>query len=173
MNPEDGIERFISAQQDTYARALEEIRSGRKYIGEKKIFPITFEIFPANLNKEASFTLYEDDGESRDYERDVFCKTKITSKTTSEEILITIAERESKGFIPADSRNLVLKIHAESKPKDIFMGTEKLKSIKADSIEKNIETDFVKMNWSWNEAQKIISIKVPDSGKNAVITIKN
>ncbi|KIO54663.1 DUF1810 domain-containing protein [Flavobacterium hibernum] len=30
MNPEDGIERFISAQQDTYARALEEIRSGRK-----------------------------------------------------------------------------------------------------------------------------------------------
>ena len=53
------------------------------------------------------------------------------------------------------------------------MGTEKLKSIKADSIEKNIETDFVKMNWSWNEAQKIISIKVPDSGKNAVITIKN
>ncbi len=30
MNPEDGIERFISAQHDTYARALEEIRSGRK-----------------------------------------------------------------------------------------------------------------------------------------------
>ncbi|SHG37965.1 DUF1810 domain-containing protein [Flavobacterium defluvii] len=30
MNPEDGIERFIRAQQDAYARALEEIRNGRK-----------------------------------------------------------------------------------------------------------------------------------------------
>ncbi|BFM45096.1 DUF1810 domain-containing protein [Flavobacterium johnsoniae] len=30
MNTEDGIERFIRAQQDAYPRALEEIRSGRK-----------------------------------------------------------------------------------------------------------------------------------------------
>lgn len=144
-----------------------------QYIHEKKTYPITFEIFPSNLNKEASFTLYEDDGESRDYERDVYCKTKITSKTASEEILITIAERESKGFDPVGSRNFVLKIHASNKPKDLFIGGEKIKSIKPDVIDKNIETDFAKMNWSWNEAENIITAKVPDSGKNTVITIKN
>ncbi|WP_256371685.1 hypothetical protein [Flavobacterium sp. YO12] len=40
-------------------------------------------------------------------------------------------------------------------------------------MEKNIEADFAKINWSWNEAENVITVKIPDSGKNAVITIKN
>ncbi|WP_206733577.1 TIM-barrel domain-containing protein [Flavobacterium sp. YO12] len=101
-----------------------------QYIDEKKVYPVTFEIFPANINKETSFVFYEDDGESRDYERDVFCKTKISSKATNEDIKITIGERESKGYSPAGPRNFILKIHTSSKPKDIFAGGEKLKMLK-------------------------------------------
>lgn len=144
-----------------------------QYIDEKKVYPVTFEIFPANVNKETSFTFYEDDGESRDYERDIFCKTKISSKATNEDIKITIGERESKGYSPAGPRNFNLKIHASSKPKDVFAGGEKLKNVKPDAMEKNIEADFTKINWSWNEAGNVISVRIPDSGKNAVITIKN
>ncbi|MBZ4035335.1 DUF4968 domain-containing protein [Flavobacterium sp. 17A] len=144
-----------------------------QYIDEKKVYPVTFEIFPANINKETSFVFYEDDGESRDYERDVFCKTKISSKATNEDIKITIGERESKGYSPAGPRNFILKIHTSSKPKDIFAGGEKIKNVKADAMEKNIEADFAKINWSWNEAENVITVKIPDSGKNAVITIKN
>lgn len=144
-----------------------------QYIDEKKVYPVTFDIFPGNLNKETSFTFYEDDGESRDYERDVFCKTKITSKASNEEIKITVGEREYKGYSPAGPRNFILKIHASNKPKDVFAGGEKLKNVKPDVLEKNIEADFTKINWSWNEAENVISVRIPDSGKNAVITIKN
>lgn len=144
-----------------------------QYIHERASYPITFDIFPANLNKEVSFTLYEDDGESRDYEKDVYCKTKITSKATREQILLTISQRESKGFQSSGSRNFILKVHADSKPKEIIIEGQKLKNIKPEVMDKNAEIDFVKMDWSWNEAGKIISVKVPDSGKNTVITIKN
>lgn len=144
-----------------------------QYIHEKAVYPIFFNIFPANLNKETSFTLYEDDGESRDYEKDVYCKTKITSKATREQILITIDQRESKGFQPTGLRNFILKVHADSKPKEIIIEGQKLKSVKSEVMDKNAEADFVKMNWSWNESEKTISIKVPDSGKNTVVTIKN
>lgn len=144
-----------------------------QYIGEKAVYPITFDIFPANLNKETSFTLYEDDGESRDYEKDIYCKTKITSKAAKEEILITIAARESKNFQPAGPRNFILKVHAQGKPKEIIIEDQKIKNVKSEVMGKNAEAEFKKMNWSWNEAEKIISVKVPDSGKNTIIKIKN
>ncbi|MFH6991593.1 glycoside hydrolase family 31 protein [Flavobacterium sp. FlaQc-48] len=144
-----------------------------QFIGEKTSYPVTFDVFPAALNKEASFTLYEDDGETRDYEKDVYCKTKITSKTTGEGIVISISQRESKGFKPAGPRNFIIKVHAAGQPKDIFIDGVKLKKLKADLMQKNIETDFVKMNWSWNEAQKNICVKLPDLGKSSVTTIKN
>ena len=144
-----------------------------QFIGEKASYPVTFDVFPAGINKEASFTLYEDDGESRDYEKDVFCKTQVTSKTTSEAIQVTIAARESKGFNPMGPRNFVIKIHTPNKPKDIVVDEQKLKGIKPGLMDKNIETEFVKMNWCWNEAEKTISVKLPDLGKKTVLTIKN
>lgn len=143
-----------------------------QFIGEKAVYPITFDIFPANLNKEASFTLYEDDGESRDYEKDIYCKTRITSKSTDEEIQITVAEREAEGFQPVGPRNFLLKIYGTAKPKDVFINGQKLKLVKYQSIEKGLETEFKKRNWSWDEAEKIIYITVSDSGKEAAVTIK-
>ena len=47
------------------------------YTHEKPVYPLTFEIFPAQEGAQAAFTLYEDEGEDLGYQRDEFVKTPI------------------------------------------------------------------------------------------------
>ena len=52
-----------------------------QYIHENKDFPLLVEIFPNYDGESASFELNEDDGETQDYLKDVFSKTKFAAIT--------------------------------------------------------------------------------------------
>ena len=144
-----------------------------QYIHEKPNYPVSFDVYPDKIGKESSFVLYEDDGESRDYEKDVFCKTKITAKANSSGFAIHINAREDKGYKPAGSRNYIVKLHTNSKPKSALVNTSKIKKEKTEVLNEKGLMDFEKTSYSWDEKQGIISIKLPDTGLDYQIEINS
>lgn len=141
-----------------------------QYIHEKPVYPVTFDIFPATVSQQASFTLYEDDGENRDYEKNIYCSTTIKAKTLKEGFDITVNAREDKGYKPVGQRNFILKVHSAKKPSAVMLGDAKVKKVKGDQLYKAIDTDF-KPGWNWNEEEGVIEIKLPDSGKETAIKV--
>ena len=143
-----------------------------QYIHEKKDYAIGLEVFPGNLNKEATFTLYEDDGESRDYEKNIFSKTKFTSVATKTGFNLTINAPENKGYTPTGKRNYVIKLFSASKPASVLVNLAKAKKIKSDALQATADSDFTNTSWSWDEAKGIIYVKVPASSTETAIEIK-
>ncbi len=144
-----------------------------QYIHEKPAYPVSFDVYPNKIGKESSFVLYEDDGESRDYEKDIFCKTKITALTNSLGYAIHINAREDKGYKPAGSRNYIVKLHSDSKPKSVLVNTSKIKKEKTEELNEKALTDYGKLSYSWDEKQGIIYIKLPDAGLDYQIEINS
>ncbi|WP_140487394.1 glycoside hydrolase family 31 protein [Flavobacterium sp. GSA192] len=144
-----------------------------QYIHEKPNYPVSFDVYPDKIGKESSFVLYEDDGESRDYEKDVFCKTKITALANSSGFAIHINAREDKGYKPAASRNYIVKLHANSRPKSVLINTSKIKKEKTEVLNEKGLTDFEKLSYSWDEKQGIVYIKLPDTGLDYQIAINS
>lgn len=144
-----------------------------QYIHEKPNYPVSFDVYPDKIGKESSFVLYEDDGESRDYEKDVFCKTKITAIANSSGFAIHINAREDKGYKPAGSRNYIVKLHTNSKPKSVLVNTSKMKKEKTEGLNEKGLTDYEKTAYGWDEKQGIIYIKLPDTGLDYQIKINS
>lgn len=142
-----------------------------QYIHEKPSYPVSLEVFPGIANKEASFLLYEDDGESRDYERDIFCKTKFTAVTSPSGFTIKINARQEKGYKPTGQRNYIIKVHTLNKPKEITVNALKIKKVKTEVLQKSVDTDFEKVSYSWDEIAGIIYVKIPDHAEENEITI--
>ncbi|NEU08527.1 DUF4968 domain-containing protein [Flavihumibacter sp. R14] len=134
-----------------------------QYIHEKPSYPLNLEVFPAAENQEASFELYEDEGENNDYKKDIYCKTRFTCQTLKSGYKVNIQKREEKGYTPAGKRNLVIKLHLESKPKSVLVNLSKIKPVKPGSLTESVNGDFEKLIWSWDETTGVCTIKVPDA----------
>lgn len=141
-----------------------------QYIHELASYPISFEIFPGTINQEASFTLYEDDGESRDYEKDVYSKTKLRAVAKKNELSIAVDAREEKGYKPAADRNLILKVHTPFKPKTVLIDGAKVKRVKQLESESSKSTGE-KINWSWDEKKAVVSVIIPDRGQASEVRL--
>lgn len=144
-----------------------------QYIHEKPAYPVSFDIYPDKIGKESAFVLYEDDGESRDYEKNIFCKTKITALTNSSGYSIHINAREDKGYKPAGSRNYIVKLHTNSKPKSILVNTLKIKKEKTEVLNEKALSNYENLSYSWDEKQGIIYVKLPDTGLDLHIEINS
>src|SRR5690606_39121099 len=132
-----------------------------QYIDEKKSYPLTLEIFPAAVNGTASFELYEDDGETNNYKKDIFSKTPFSCLTGKDSFSIRVNAREEKGFKPEGQRNFIIKLHAGKKPKSVRLNAAKLKKAKPEALLGAAENDFQKLLWSWDEKSGIVYVKVP------------
>ena len=142
-----------------------------QYIFEKPAHPLILEIFPANDNHSATFDLYEDDGETNNYKKDIYCRTNIECDSKEKEYNLKINERESRGYAPPGERNYWIKLHLDQKPSGVLSGSEKLKSGKAEKIAASLNNDFSSSDWYWDKDLQTCFIKVPDKGKMIEITI--
>jgi alpha-glucosidase (family GH31 glycosyl hydrolase) len=93
------------------AGAIIPMQPAMNYVGEKSVDVITLDIFPGN----GTFNLYEDDGESLDYQQKNFSTTAISVSQTAKQFSIKIAKPEGK-FIPS-KHGYFLKLHIPSRPK--------------------------------------------------------
>lgn len=141
-----------------------------QYIHEKKSFPIYFEIFPANENAKASFELYEDDGESLNYQKDIFLKTNIACVTNSKDYQINYKKLE-KGYQPSGKRNFIFRLHINAKPKAVTLNSKKINIAAKQNLEVVQGNQVVTPIWSWNEKEKVCSILIPDRANANSINI--
>ena len=142
-----------------------------QYIGEREVYPVTFEVFPAHTGK-VTFELYEDDGENLGYLRDEFMKTPVGFTTTASGYELTVGTRAGNGYAIPGTRNLVFNIYLEQSPKNVTMQDSKIKKVNTERLRQAVENEVESIAWSWDKEQKVCSIKLPDNGKEYTIEIK-
>lgn len=135
-----------------------------QYIHEKKNYPVFLQVYPANENQSASFELYEDDGETNGYQTNQGSRTLITCVTKKDRYNLDIAARKENGFTP-EKRNYVLKMHLERKPVAVKTAQQHIALVQGNLLQQKIDKDFGAFAWSWDEATKTCSVKIPDMGK--------
>lgn len=141
-----------------------------QFIGEKKNAPVIFEVFPAADGRTASFTLYEDDGETNNYEKDVFHRTEVKCNSSKETYTISIKSSISNGYKP-ESRNSVIKLRMEKAPVNVNLNSSRLKSVKSQAMNAEMDTLNEKSVWSWDKETNILLIMCAPNILNAEFVI--
>ena len=142
-----------------------------QYIGEKKNAPVWFEVFPALEGRSASFMLYEDDGETNDYKKDICSKTEVKCISAKEAWKVNILRHNENGRNQIIDRNFGIKIHLDQAPQSILLNSGKIKSTNPDKLEKSWYEISEKTVWSWDRLTKTCSIKLQDNGTPTEIVI--
>ncbi len=91
--------------------------------GEKKADSLTLDIYPEGTT---SFTLYEDDGHTRDYKNHAFAKTKI-EVASAKDVQITINAAEGNYTGRYSERVYLLEVHAGAAPEKVQINGKSLK----------------------------------------------
>jgi len=144
----------------------------QQYIGEKKNAPVWFTVYPAAEGRTANFTLYEDDGESNDYKKDVFSKTEVKCISAKESWNISIQRKDENGRKTDAVRNFGIKIRLDQAPKSILLNSGKLKKNNPEKLEESWAEISKKAIWSWDKQTNTCCIKWPDDGFATEIVIK-
>ncbi len=143
-----------------------------QYIREKKNAPVWFEIFPATEGRSATFQLYEDDGETNNYKKDICSKTGVKCVSGKEEWKVSVLRRDENGHNPETERNIGIKIHLEKAPESVVLNSVKLKQTSLDKLEKGWYETADKAVWNWDKLTNTCWIKLQDNGLPTEIVIK-
>lgn len=142
-----------------------------QYIGEKKNYPVIFEVFPASAGRSATFELYEDDGESNDYKRDICRITNVKCTTGTLLFNISIEHVDQNGFNQIQVRNNGLRVHLEVCPASVMLNGEKIKKINPRQVEENWFEISSKACWYWDELNGTCVVKFTENKLKDEITI--
>jgi len=141
----------------------------QQFIGENKNGPVLFNIFPAAEGHTALFTLYEDDGETNDYKKDIFRKTEINCISSKNQLDIGIEIENKNEYKSGIPKSFGIKIHLEQAPETITIDSKKMQQIKSSKMPvSESENAF----WTWNKITKTCQISWPESEKSTKIIIK-
>lgn len=97
------------------------------YTRELKVYPVTFEVFPAVEGEKASFTLYEDDGEDLGYLRGEFLRTPVSCLTAADHYEIVIDQRQGEGYEVGDEREFIFNVYTDRLPSSVLVDGVKAK----------------------------------------------
>ncbi|MCU4165888.1 glycoside hydrolase family 31 protein [Carboxylicivirga caseinilyticus] len=140
-----------------------------QYINERANYPLLVDVVPAGINKKASFEVYEDDGETNNYKKDVFGKRKISCKTTRGAYELSYKE-EASGDYELRPRNICYNFFLEGQPAIISLDGQKIKSGK---IPENLFDTIKKPFYKWDETAKVLKVVIPAGQETYKIQIEN
>lgn len=125
--------------------------------------------YPANLmldiypHGESSFTLYEDDGKSLEYQEGNYATTEISCSAEEGQISILIGEPEGGYEVP--DRSYVLKVHSTEVPQTVSVANQKLQQLS------NTEgSSDMAEGWYYDQEQEVVFIST-ESKKDQEILI--
>ncbi len=137
------------------------IQEVQQYVGEKNIEELEFHIYPA---VKSTYTLYEDDGISYDYEKGNYSLTNVTCENTDKSINISV-KKEYNGY--KNSRKYyLLTILTGNKPESVTSGEIKFaESLSLSGLKKDSNCFF------YDEQRKFLFVRITDTG-NLQINVK-
>jgi len=125
------------------------------YVGEKPIDPLIVDVYPEGTS---TFTLYEDDGISYDYEKGAYCTTEYRAVKRAGSITIDIGARKAPGAYVPPQRHYLFKVHTGSDPGKVYLDR---KALKKEISERALSASA----GGWFYADGVAQIGFPDSGK--------
>lgn len=125
------------------------------YVGEKPLDPLIVDVYPEGTS---TFTLYEDDGISCDYEKGEYCTTEYRALKRPDGVTLDIGARKAPGaYVPA-RRHYLFKVHTRSDPGNVYLdGTALEKQTSGRAV-----SDFLA---GWHYADGVAQISFSDTGK--------
>ena len=141
------------------------------YIHEKKVYPLYLHVYPANENQQASFELYEDDGQSLDYQKDIYSKTKFTCTKKPEGYAFNISSLQSNGYVEEKDKSIIIQLHIDHKPQSVLTGKTKIPFSNATHFSKSIENNSPGFSWSWDETKGLCMIRVGQNTKEINLSV--
>ncbi len=126
-----------------------------QYVDQIPTDPITLNVWP-DVNQAATFTLYEDDGLSLDYESGAYCITALSCQAMPSEIRIDLSARQ--GSYQPQARNYVFKVYTETTP--ISASNNGVPLSPCSDLECLNNTT---QSWFYDEAENWCYLNVPDT----------
>lgn len=142
-----------------------------QYIHERRDYPLSLQIYPANEGQAASFVLYEDDGESTNYLKDEYCTTVFKCETQSGKYLINVSKPEQKGYKAPGSRDYILKLFLPAKPTKLSAGGKVIPAQPVSNFTANADKVTKQLNWSWAPGAGICYVRIPAGDKEVAVEI--
>ena len=125
------------------------------------------DLYPSD--QESSFTLFEDDGISYDYEQGAYCTTEFTTQRAKGMLKAVIGERKApsdaqKSYRP-ESRSMVLQMHYRGKPTDVSNNGVQLAEVSEAAF--GAAPGGV---WTYSEEKQVLYVKLYDNGRKNTVT---
>ena len=116
----------------------------QQFTGEDPQAPIILTVWPDD-GRTASFTLYEDDGETLDYQKDIFTRRTFTCSQDGRSFALTSGSWEDKGgYVHTPGREIRFRIPCEGRPESVTM-------------------DGVRVRRAWDRRTKMINLNQKDN----------
>lgn len=130
---------------------------------------LTLDIYPSEQS--STFTLYEDDGSTYDYQTaSEYALTTLTSTLKDGKILCTVGARS--GSYAVSSRACVLQLHYRTAPDSVKLDGKKLKAAASyDALLSSSDACYY-YDASADDFDKIIYVRLTDDGKEHQIEVK-
>ena len=125
-----------------------------QYLDEVQGYPVWFEIIPGN--ETATYTLYEDDGESTDYLEDGWTSRRITCTPVDKGYAITIEAPRKGTYTNKYERRLGIRLYCDKGPKSVKINGRPLKK---------------KTSWNWDPQQGVCTVMFPDTPETITVDI--
>lgn len=122
------------------------------YVGERPSDPMTLNVYASD--KQSSFKLYEDDGESLDYRQGKFAWTTLTFAPGASDSTLTIGAADGSYKGQLAKRRYEIKLHGLLKPKSIGVNGKDL-----DEIDRGAWTG----GWFWDSNSRVTTIRIADA----------
>lgn len=130
---------------------------GQRYVDEKT-GPLTIRVYPKGIS---SFTLYEDDGTTYDYEQGVYALT--TFECIENEDGIVISKSAPEGSYEISERDHIFRVHKEMAVESVTENGRRLHRFSEKSM-----FDTADDGWFHDETEKIIWAKVKGGADEAI-----
>lgn len=144
----------------------------QQYIGEKKNAPVWFCIYPAPEGRSSVFNLYEDDGESNDYKKDICKETMVKCISERDGLAITIETVLKNGYTAENKRNSGIKIRMKQIPSAVMINSVIARQVKNENLQKEWYNLADKNSWSWDKITGTLWIKWFDENQKMNLTIR-
>ncbi|MEX2336620.1 MAG: TIM-barrel domain-containing protein [Fulvivirga sp.] len=140
-----------------------------QYIHERVDYPVILKMYPAEDNRKITFQLYEDDGVTNDYKKDIYSTTGFSLVKTEKGYKIEISDRVENGYKPAQ-RKLLIEIRLKEKPKAVSVDARKIKKLNPLTLKESTNRDR-ESAWAWDKNTATCYIKIADSSDGKLIQL--
>ncbi|MCG8477141.1 MAG: glycoside hydrolase family 31 protein [Cytophagales bacterium] len=138
-----------------------------QFIDENPNYPLVLNVFPHFRKRKAVFHVYEDDGTTNDYKKNIYGERIVSCRTSEKSLEIRIKKKEHNEY-SLKSRAYVFRLHLNEKPAGVYYKNKKMKK-KSFCWKDNIpEKDC----WHWDKESNECVVKLEDCNSSDALEIR-